>query len=72
MVDEIMVEDVINGGSFTWVVIENLGNQVSGCIRNRDILWEGIGVHTDTFVSSLYIRGFEGRLSDYQCVDDDS
>lgn len=69
MVDELVVEDVVDAGALGGVVVEDLGDQVAGLFADWHVFREGVGVHADTFVGRLHVRGLEGRLPDDQGVD---
>ena len=72
MVDELMSKNLINAGSLGWVIVQNLSNKISSGVRDRHILWEGIGIHSDSLISGLHITCFEGRLANYQGVDNNA
>ena len=67
-----MAQDLGDGGSFGRIIVENPGNEVSRSVRNLDVVREVIGIHSDSLVGCLDVRGLEGRLPDNQCVQNDS
>ena len=63
MVNPLVDHDVINGRSLCWVVIKYLSDQVTGAVRDSNIIGEVIRVHSNSLVGRLDVRGLKGRLS---------
>jgi len=55
MTDPAMEHNVVNCGTFSGVIVQNLGDKILGLIRDAGVLREAIGVHSDSFISSLDI-----------------
>ena len=72
MIDPLVDHDVINSGSLSRVIVQDLCDEVSGRVANRSRLREAVGVHTDALVGRLHIGRLEGRLTDDERVDDDA
>lgn len=69
---ERMHQNLVQSRSRSWISGQNAGNQISGFIRNWNVLWERVLVAFDSAVCGLDIGCLKGRFSDYQRVDDDS
>lgn len=67
-----MHTDFINIWSSTWIVVENLGDQVSRLVWNLHSLWEWIVVHSDALVGRFHIICFERWLTNNKRVNDDT
>ena len=67
-----MHHDVVNSRPLGWVIVQNFGDQVTGTVRDRDILGEIIRVHSDPLVGSLDVRRLKGWLANDESVNDDT
>ena len=72
MINPLMHHDVVNSRPLGWVIVQNFGDQVTGTVRDRDILWEIIRVHSDPLVGSLDVGRLKGRLANDESVNDDT
>ena len=72
MVDPLVAHDVVNGRSLRRVIVQNLRDQVASAVSDCHVLREVVGVHSDPLVRRLNIRRLKRRLSDDQCVNNDT
>ena len=72
-----MVQEVVSHYLFqVWASLrisrQNPRDQVSGCVRNVDMIWEGVAILADSSVRGLDVSSLEGRFTNNQRVDDDA
>lgn len=67
-----MHANVVNRWSLSRVVVQDLRDEIASCIRDADVVRESISVHTDSLVSRLDVGSLKGRLTNDECVNDDS
>lgn len=67
-----MHHDLVQGWSGSGVASQDSRNQISGLVRNWNVLWERVLVSLDSSVRGFHISGLEWRLAYNQGVDDDS
>jgi len=68
VVDPLVHHNVVNSGPLGWIVVQDLGDQVTSRFTDLYIIGEVVGVHS----GRLDVASLEGRLSDNQCVDNDT
>ena len=68
MIDPFVLENFVDRGSFTGIVVENLGDKIAGSLRDIHVVWEVVGVHPNALVGSFHVTSFKRRLSDDQRV----
>ena len=51
---------------------QNPRDEVSGCVRNVDVVGERVAVLTNASVRGFNVSGLEGRFTDDESVDDNS
>lgn len=72
VVDPLMHHNVIDCRSLCGIVVQDLSDEVTGWVRDSNVLWEAVSVHSDSLVGRLDILSFERRLSDNQSVNNDA
>lgn len=65
-----MLKNFINGRSLAWIIIQDLGDEISCMIRDVNSLWEVVSIHSNPLVGGLHIGGLKGWLSNDKGIDD--
>ena len=67
-----MLQNLIDCWTLRGIIVEDLGDDVTGSISDGDLVWEVVGVHTNALVGGLDVRCLEGGLANNERVDYDS
>lgn len=72
-----MIQEVVSHYLFqVWASLrisrQNPSDQVSGCVRNVDMIRERVAILADASVRGLDVSSLEGWFTYDQCVDDDA
>ena len=59
-----MRQDVAQRGALGGVEVQNSGDEVARGVGNRNVVREGIAVHSNFLVRGFHIGGLEGGLAD--------
>ena len=70
MVQEVVSHDLFQVWASLRISRQNPCDQVSGCVRNIDMIREGVAILADASVRGFDVSRLEGRFTDDQRVDD--